>query len=103
MALRAPQNLATVVNPKTGLSMMEAEIQAETATSLGHHGRKVEKALVLLDGASEETRDDLMNRAAQAVWEYFIQRELMGLRDHRWIIREMGIPDPVLKRLGSIR
>jgi hypothetical protein len=40
--------------------------------------------------------------AAQAVYAYFIQRELCGLRRHRDVIREYAIPDEVLARLGAM-
>lgn len=106
MSLRAPKQfgqISKVVNPKTGLAMVEAEILSETATSLGHHGRKVERALEALQAAEEAEREDMLYAAAREVWAYFIQREMMGMRDHRLIIREMGIPDAVLRRLGAIR
>lgn len=106
MSLRAPKQfgqISKVVNPETGLAMVEAEILSETATSLGHHGRKVERALEALQAAEEAEREDMLYAAAREVWAYFIQREMMGMRDHRLIIREMGIPDAVLRRLGAIR
>ncbi len=100
MALRPPKSIAKVVNPETGLSMMEVEMRAETASSLGHHGRKVEAALKRLETAGEETREEHLRGAAREVWAYFVQREMCGMRDHRLIIREMGIPDAVLRRMG---
>jgi hypothetical protein len=103
MAVRPPQNLARVINPETGLSMVEAEMLAETAASLGHHGKKVETALRKLQECDEETRATHTNAAARAVWEYFIQRELCGMRDHRLIIKEMQIPQTVLNMLGSVK
>ncbi len=103
MAVKPPQQLARVVNQDTGLSMMEVEMQAEAATSLGHHGRKTEAALKALAEADDENRDAAIRKASREVWAYFIQRELMGMRDHRLIIREMGIPDIVLKRMGEVR
>lgn len=101
MAVRPPKQLAKVVNPETGQSMVEAEIMAETAASLGHHGRKVEAALKRLEGADEATRPEALKLAAREVWAFFIQREMCGMRDHRLIIREMGIPEAVLRRLGA--
>ncbi|ESR26377.1 DUF6665 family protein [Lutibaculum baratangense] len=101
MAVRPPKSLAKVVNPDTGMSLVEAEIQAETASSLGHHGRKVEAALNRLEVAGEEERPEALTLAAREVWAFFIQRELCGMRDHRLVVREMGIPDAVLRRLGA--
>lgn len=102
MSLRPPKSLAKVINPETGLSMVEAEMLAESATSLGHHGRKVEKALKALAAADDASRPALKRKAARAVWEYFIQRELCGMRDHRLIIREMGIPPEILNLMGAV-
>ena len=98
---RPPKTLARVVNAETGLSMMQAEILAETSHSLGHQGRKVEAALARLRTTPEHQRGEALREASRAVWAYFVQRELCGMRDHRLIIREMGIPDTVLRRLGS--
>lgn len=103
MSLRPPKSIAKVVNAETGLSMVEAEVLAETAASLGHHGKKVEAALVQLESAASDDKERLTRAAARAVWEYFIQRELCGMRDHRLIIKEMSIPDSVLLQLGAIR
>lgn len=103
MSLRPPKSIAKVVNAETGLSMVEAEVLAETAASLGHHGKKVEAALMQLESAASDDKERLTRAAARAVWEYFIQRELCGMRDHRLIIKEMSIPDSVLLQLGAIR
>ena len=86
---------------------IETEVLAEKASSLGHHGRLVEKAMAALHafdaapGALEE-RTILVKRAASEVWKFFIQRELCGMRDHREIIRFYAIPQEVLVRLGAI-
>lgn len=101
MAVRPPKSLAKVVDAETGQSMVEAEIMAETANSLGAQGRKVEAVLAELEKAGERERPDLLARASREVWAFFIQRELCGMRDHRLVIREMGIPDAVLRRLGA--
>lgn len=102
MALRTPKSLAKIVKPETGLSMVEAEMLAETAASLGHHGRKVEKAMKRLDEGDYDDRDEMIQTAAREVWAYFIQRELMGMRDHKPIIKEMNIPAEVLNMMGAV-
>lgn len=101
MSLRPPQNLTNGLSLETGQSVLEAEMLAETASSLGHHGRKAEKALAALALASDKNRAELTDLAAREVWAYFIQRELCGMRDHRIIIREMSIPKSVLNRMGA--
>ncbi len=104
MSLRMPRDLARLSRSGQfdgALSNFEAEALSETASSLGHQGRKVEKALAVLAAAEGERREAALADAGEAVWAYFVQRELCGLRDHRLIIREMGIPADVLTRLGA--
>ena len=90
-----------------GVNTLESEILAEKASSLGHHGRMVEKTMTDLKafdpatGTAEE-RLVLVKAAARATWKFFVQRELCGLRDQREIIRFYGIPQDVLNRLGAI-
>jgi hypothetical protein len=105
MSLRMPRDLARLSRGgrETGnLSTLEVEVLSESASTLGYQGRKVEKALAVLALAGDDTRDAALSAAGEAVWAFFIQRELCGLRDHRQIIREMGIPQAVLSRLGAV-
>ncbi len=107
MALRPPQRFTEELLNRLGGSALESEIIAEKASSLGHHGRKVEQALAELrafDAApgAPEDRVVLLKAAAREVWKFFIQRELCGLRDQRDAIRLYGIPQEVLVRLGAM-
>lgn len=102
MSLRPPRNFSNTLGIETGESILEAELLAESAAALGHHGRKAEAALLALSEAGDETREALIDAAAQEVWAYFIQRELCGMRNHKVIIREMGIPQQVLNRMGAV-
>ncbi|MEZ5808585.1 MAG: DUF6665 family protein [Zhengella sp.] len=79
------------------------EAAADMAVSLGMAGRKAEAALAALRHAkrNDPARPDRLKDAARAVHAYFIQRELIGLRRHDIIIREMDIPKEVLVRLGA--
>lgn len=86
----------------TTLSQIETEILEEAASSLGHYGRAAEKALAALDRADAADRPELLHKAADAVWAFLIQREMCGMRDHRFIIREMQIPKAVLNSMGAI-
>ncbi len=88
------------------LAAIESEVAAETASSLGRTGRQVEAAMAALRafdaGGAGEGRGPLLRVAAKAVWAYFVQREIIGLRDHRDVIRFYAIPPEVLARLGAI-
>lgn len=86
---------------------LDAEILGEQASSLGHHGRLVERALTALrefDAApgDAEARRKLVAKAAREVWAFLVQRELCGLRDQKDVIRHYGIPNEVLVRLGAV-
>lgn len=104
MSFRMPRDLARLSRggqAASDLSTIEMEALSESASSLGHQGRKVEQALAALARATPEERDRALSDAGHAVWAYFVQRELCGMRDHRLIIREMEIPQDVLTRLGA--
>jgi len=91
----------------SGFGPIESEVMAEKASSLGYHGRQVEKAMAALrafDAApgSAEDRLILVKAAARDVWKFFVQREACGMRDQRDAIRHYEIPQEVLVRLGAI-
>ena len=107
MTLRPPQALAPSFSRDTGLNLLEYELMAERADSLGRHGLKVEKAIEGLSAIDAqmppEKREELLNDAADVVWAFFIQREICGLRSNRDAIQRYGVPKEVVARLGIIR
>jgi hypothetical protein len=108
MSILPPEALAARSLRDSGLNILENELLAEKASSLGHHGRLVETSIAALrafDAASTgtaEERLDLVRTAARHVWAFFVQRELCGLRDQKYMIQFYGIPGEVLARLGAI-
>jgi len=103
MSLRPPKSLASAKRTDNPLLQLETEILEEAVTALGHYGRAAEAALEKLDAAKAAKRETALQAATEAVWAYLIQRELCGLSDHRYIIREMNIPKPVLNRMGAMK
>jgi hypothetical protein len=102
-----PEAFAARVMRDTGVNLLENELLAEKASSLGHHGRLVEKSLAALRtfDATTGTPDDrqaLLRKAAHDVWAFLVQRELCGMRDQKEIIRFYNIPGEVLARLGAM-
>ncbi len=86
------------------LDALEYDFLAERAASLGRAGEKMERALNRLaesDAEAAEGGERRLKEAVDAVYAYFIQRELCGLRRHDDIIRQYGIPRRVLVRLGA--
>ncbi len=108
MTVRPPQSLSPSFTRDSGLNLLEYELMSERADALGRHGLKVEKAIaalsVLEDAATTpDRREQLLNDAADAVWAFFIQREICGLRSNRDAVHRYGIPKEVMARLGIIR
>jgi len=98
-----PQNLSTSLRGETGFSILQAELVAEQASTLGRLGRALEKALTALSEAGTETSDGqaLIRSAADAAWAFFVQREACGLHDHDLPIAHYDIPPKVLARVGA--
>lgn len=113
MSLRPPNNPSAASLSDVLFDALGHEILAEKASALGRAGEKVEAALARLgahmdgqpDGRAvadhDSRRKALLKEAADAVYAFFIQRELCGLRRHDAVIGELGIPREVLVRLGA--
>jgi hypothetical protein len=105
MFVRPPCHLSSAFSVRTGLDILGHELRAEQASSLGHAGRKVEATLAALRRfeGGVEAREELLSETAEAVYAYFIQRELIGLHNTAQTVRDYGIPREVLARLGCSR
>lgn len=102
MALRLPGGQGGIDPMRTGIGVLDHEIAGEMAASLGRAGERVASTLAALADAGEGAdRNSALRAAADAVYAYFIQRELCGLRRHDDAIREYAIPREVLARLGA--
>lgn len=97
--LRDSLDLIRMVRPEAGTVAIEHEIQAERATSLSAAEARVVKSIAALQTNAD---DNTLGEARQAVWAYFVQRELIGFRRHTDVIRDLGIPTEVLNGLGAM-
>ena len=107
MSIARSDLLALRMRLDSGFDSLASEIAAEQASSLGHQGRQVEKAMRALRdhdaaGGEDVVRRGLVKAAARQVWAFFVQRELCGLRDQKEVIRIYGIPPEVLLLLGAM-
>lgn len=98
--LRDSLDLIRMVRPQAGTAALEHEIAAERAASIGAAERKVIATLAALTAAGDD-RGPALADACQAVWEYFVHRELIGFRRHNDVIQDLGIPREVLAGLGA--
>ena len=106
---RLPPRIANIwtVNPT-----LEYELAQEKASALGRLGRRLEAALEALRsfdaGVSEpgiETRRErrmLVTHAGHALWLFVVQREAIGLRDSRQIMRDYRVPAEVQGCMGML-
>lgn len=101
MSLRDSLDLIRTVRPDAGTAAIEHEILAERASSLGSAEQRVVKAIAVLAAATSE-RDAALAAARKVVWEYFVQRELVGFRKHGDVIQDLNIPREVLAGLGAM-
>jgi hypothetical protein len=101
-SLRMPQSLSKRLGVETGEAVLRHELLQEQAASLGRQGERLEKALAALrahEGA--EGRPAKLKAAADAAWCFFVQREVMGLRDRAAVIAHYAISREVLNRIGA--
>jgi len=85
--------------------------EAEFKFAAGRSGRALEAALAALTaqgeddgtrtGASRPTRAKLVQDASDALWCFIVQREAIGLRDPRPVIRDYRVPAEVQNRMGA--
>ena len=112
MMLRPPRMNSSKVHD----SALDYEIAQEQAAALGRLGRALEAALAALsenDGRHADSgdrpgqapagaaRERLLRDASNALWCFVVQREAVGLRDQRAIMREYRVPIEVQNRMGA--
>lgn len=100
-SLRMPQSLTKRLGVDTGEAVLRYELLEEQAAALGRLGRKVEVALADLRAAEPADRPARLAAASEAVWCFFVQRDVMGLRDRAAIVAQYDIPREVLVRVGA--
>jgi len=99
-SLRMPQSLLKRLGADSGEAALRYELVEEQAAALGRMGRKAEAALAALKAHEGEGRGEAVKAAADAVWCFLVQREVMGLRDRARIVADYDIPREVMARLG---
>jgi hypothetical protein len=96
-------------NPAAAL---DYEIAQEKASTLGRLGRALEAALAALNAHDAQPQDDtadlrqarraLVAEAGHALWMFVVQREAVGLRDARQLMRDYRVPADVQARMGML-
>lgn len=100
-SFRLPQSLGAGLSLETGETVLNHEILQEQAAALARMGAKLERALADLRGHQGEGRAAALRAAADAAWCFFVQREVIGLRDRAAVVAQYDIPREVLVRIGA--
>jgi hypothetical protein len=105
MTLRPPQ--ASSSSRTAPIAALDYEIAQEQVSALGRLGRALEAALAALaeydssHGNKDAARARLVGDASDALWCFMVQREAVGLRDPRPVIRDYRVPAEVYNRMGA--
>ena len=111
MTVRPPQFSAAKLWSRNPAAALDYEIAQEKASALGRLGRALEAALDRLrafDAQNPEVTADLragrkalVAEAGRALWLFVVQRESIGLRDTRSLMRDYRVPGEVQNRMGA--
>src|SRR5215468_10809882 len=96
------------------MQALERDLQAERASALARINDLFQKALEVWEAAQSgqlprlpsieaeaERRIELRNLAAERLWMLLVQRESVGLRNHREILQR--VPEEIRNRIGPRR
>ena len=103
MSPRKPNEIGFGSSRETGASALERALKGESAANLGRLGRAVQTALLALRAAPASQLEASEYACAEAVWQYFVQRESCGLTRHDAVIEAYAIPASVLAKVGARR
>jgi hypothetical protein len=112
MTVKPPRLPSKIANIWTINPTLEYELAQEKASALGRLGRRLEAALEALrsfDAAvtaltveTKRERRALVTHAGHALWLFVVQREAIGLRDSRQIMRDYRVPAEVQGCMGLL-
>lgn len=120
MSVRPPKLLAPKTMPAL-VTTLDAEIVAEKAATLGRLTHAFETALAAFraheaeaeteagagEGSAgakrEERRAALLDRAAEALFAFVVQREACGMRNTEAVLRHYEVPAAIRLRMGVAR
>jgi Family of unknown function (DUF6665) len=86
------------------MQALERDLQAERASALARINDLFLKAMEAWEAtpeAEQERRLELRDLTAERVWMLLVQRESVGLRDHRELLQRL--PMEIRKRIGPRR
>ena len=111
MTVRPPRPIASRIWTDNPVAALDYEIAQEKASTLGRLGRALEASLAALhafdaqppepSADARRARRALVAQAGHALWLFVVQREALGLRDSRQLMRDYRVPAEVQHRMGA--
>jgi hypothetical protein len=107
MSVRPPRSLGQRPEPGA-LDALEYELLQEKASTLA----RVTQALAafvaseekgLGESSGDARREQLLDAAGEALWNFVVQREICGLRNTEAALRDYRVPAAVRLRIGVVR
>jgi hypothetical protein len=110
MTVRPPRSITPKIWTDNPAAALDYEIAQEKASTLGRLGRKLEAALEALSEHdaqepatdAKQARRTLVAEAGHALWLFVVQREAIGLRDTRQLMRDYRVPAQVQGLMGML-
>ena len=112
MTVRPPRQLSAKIWTDNPAAALDYEIAQEKASTLGRLGRALEASLAALAAFDTQPREllpdarherrALVAQAGHALWLFVVQRESLGLRDTRQLMRDYRVPADVQARMGMM-
>jgi hypothetical protein len=110
MTVRPPRSISPKIWTDNPAAALDYEIAQEKASTLGRLGRRLEAALEALREHDEQehaadakqARRQLVAEAGHALWLFVVQREAIGLRDTRALMRDYRVPTEVQGLMGML-
>src|SRR3954471_1852825 len=107
MTVRPPRQFSPKIWTDNPAAVLDYELAQEKASTLGRLGRALEAALAALrahdaDGGDPAARRRLVAEAGHALWLFVVQREAIGLRDTRQLMRDYRVPGEVQACMGVL-
>lgn len=87
---------------KTGSDVLQHELLADQALTIGRLGTDLHNALDALKAVAKDDprRPALVDEAGYALWHFVVQRDCAGIRFTEQALREYNVPAEVRARMG---
>jgi len=90
---------------RTGQEVLEYEILEEQAATIGRLARELRTTLDALAAVDrrDPRRPSLVDAAADALWNFVVQRDCAGFRWTEQVLDDYAVPAEVRGRMGATR